>query len=166
MLLAYEHHMKNDLSGYPRNIRARKPGLFSRIVATADGFDAATSKRSYQQQPWPADEVMREMRDNPHRGYDPLLVKALINVTGVFPVGTLMILDTHELAVVMKRHPDPAKVHQPVVRIISDPSGSMLASPIEVDLSEVDPVTDRPKRTVVKTTDPDRYGIRISDYFI
>jgi HD-GYP domain-containing protein (c-di-GMP phosphodiesterase class II) len=166
MLLAYEHHMKNDLSGYPRNIRPRRPGLFSRIVATADGFDAATSKRSYQQQPWPADEVMREMRDNPRRGYDPLLVKALINVTGVFPVGTLMILDTHELAVVMKRHPDPTKVHQPVVRIISDTSGSMLATPVEADLSAIDPATGRPKRTVVKTTDPDRYGIRISDYFI
>jgi HD-GYP domain-containing protein (c-di-GMP phosphodiesterase class II) len=166
MLLAYEHHMKADLSGYPRNIRPRKVALFSRIVATADGFDAATSKRSYQQQPWPADEVMREMRDNPRRGYDPLLVKALINVTGVFPVGTLAILDTHELAVVTQRHPDPKKVHQPLVRIISDPFGSMLAAPIDADLSEVDPTSGRPKRTVVKTTDPDRYGIRVSDYFI
>ncbi|MEX0907908.1 MAG: HD domain-containing phosphohydrolase, partial [Gemmatimonadota bacterium] len=94
MLLAYEHHMKMDLSGYPRNLRPREPTLFSRIVATADGFDAATSKRSYQQQPYPADEVLREMRDNPRRGYDQLLVKALINVTGVFPVGTVAILDT------------------------------------------------------------------------
>jgi HD-GYP domain-containing protein (c-di-GMP phosphodiesterase class II) len=166
MLLAYEHHMKVDLTGYPRNIRPRQPTLFSRIVATADGFDAATSKRSYQQQPWTADEVLREMRDNPRRGYDPLLVKALINVTGVFPVGTVAILDTHELVVVTARNPDPKRVHQPVVKIISDASSVMLAEPFTVDLSEVDPTTGKPKRTVVKTIDPDQYGIRVSDYFL
>ena len=166
MLLAYEHHMKVDLTGYPRNTRPRKPTLFSNIVAVADGFDAATSKRSYQQQPWGADEVLREMRENPRRGYDPLLVKALINVTGVFPVGTLAILDTHEMAVVTKRHPDPTKVHQPLVTIISDSGGTMLAEPIEADLSEIDPSTGSPRRAIIKTTDPDRYGIRVSDYFV
>jgi HD-GYP domain-containing protein (c-di-GMP phosphodiesterase class II) len=166
MLLAYEHHMKTDLTGYPRNIRPRSPTLFSRIVHTADGFDAATSKRSYQQQPWPADEVLREMRENPRRGYDPLLVKALINVTGVFPVGTLAILDTHELAVVTARNRDPVRVHQPVVRIIADSSGVMLAEPFTADLAEIDPATGKPKRAVVKTVDPDAYGIRIAEYFV
>jgi HD-GYP domain-containing protein (c-di-GMP phosphodiesterase class II) len=166
MLLAYEHHMKVDLTGYPRNIRPRHPTLFSRIVATADGFDAATTKRSYQSQPWTADEVLREMRDNPRRGHDPLLVKALINVTGVFPVGTLAILDSYELAVVTARNPDPKRVHQPVVKIITDADGVMLADPFVADLAEADPATRRPKRTVVKTIDPDPYGIRVSDYFL
>ena len=45
MLVAYEHHMKIDLSGYPQNERTRELGLFSRIVAVADGFDAGTSVR-------------------------------------------------------------------------------------------------------------------------
>ncbi|HZD04371.1 MAG TPA: HD domain-containing phosphohydrolase, partial [Longimicrobiales bacterium] len=47
MLMAYEHHMKIDVSGYPSNTRPRDPTLFSRIVAVADGFDAGTSIRSY-----------------------------------------------------------------------------------------------------------------------
>ena len=166
MLLAYEHHMKLDQTGYPKNRRRREPTLFSRIVATADGFDAATSKRSYQSQPWPPDEVMREMRDNPKRGYDPLLVKAFINVTGVFPVGTLCILDTQELAVVIGRNPDPTRLHQPMMKIIADWMGMTLPEPVTVDLSEVDPSTGRPLRTILKTTDPDRYGIRVSDYFV
>ncbi len=166
MLLAYEHHMKVDLTGYPKNKRSRYPTLFSRIVQTADGFDAATSKRSYQNQPWPPDEVMREMRDNPKRGYDPLLVKAFINVTGVFPVGTLCILDTNELAVVAARNPDPLKIHQPIVKIISDNWGAMLAEPFTVDLSEIDPATGNARRAIIKTTDPDKYGIRIAEYFV
>jgi HD-GYP domain-containing protein (c-di-GMP phosphodiesterase class II) len=166
MLMAYEHHMKVDLTGYPANVRPRNPTLFSRIVATADGFDAATSKRSYQAQPWPPDEVLREMRDNPKRGYDQKLVKALISVTGTFPVGTLAILDTFELAVVTARNPDAKRVHQPLVKIISDATGVMLAKPVSADLSELDPATQKPKRTVIKTTDPDTYGIRISEYLV
>jgi HD-GYP domain-containing protein (c-di-GMP phosphodiesterase class II) len=166
MLMAYEHHMKMDLTGYPTNTRPRQPTLFSRIVATADGYDAATSRRSYQSQPWPPDEVLREMRDNPKRGYDPVLVKALVSVTGVFPVGTLAILDTFELAVVIGRNPDSKRLHQPVVKIISDATGAVLAEPVIADLSEVDPATKRPKRTVIKTTNPETYGIRVSDYFV
>lgn len=166
MLLAYEHHMKVDLTGYPKNKRPRYPTLFSRIVQTADGFDAATSKRSYQSQPWPPDEVMREMRENPKRGYDPLLVKAFINVTGVFPVGTLCILDTSEMAVVAARNPDPTKIHQPIVKIISDSWGAMLAEPFTIDLSEIDPATGNARRAIIKTSDPDKYGIRIADYFV
>ena len=45
MTVAYEHHMKCDLTGYPKNVRPRTLSIFSKIVAVADGFDAATSRR-------------------------------------------------------------------------------------------------------------------------
>jgi HD-GYP domain-containing protein (c-di-GMP phosphodiesterase class II) len=166
MLMAYEHHMKVDLTGYPKNRRPRELGLFSRIVAVADAFDAGTSVRSYQYEPHPPDAVLREMRDNPRRGFDPLLVKALINATGVYPVGTLVILDTMEMAVVASVSKDPDRLHQPVVKVISDAMGMPLTEPESLDLSRVDPATGRPVRTIVKTTDPQKYGIRVSDYLI
>ena len=159
MLMAYEHHMKIDLSGYPENTRPRNPGLFSRIVAVADGFDAGTSVRSYQYEPWPPDEVLKEMRDNPRRGFDQLIVKTFINATGVYPVGTLVILDTLELAVVSKTNPDVAHLHQPTVKIISDEMGIPLTEPLQVDLS-------LDGRVIIKTTNPQKYGIRVSDYIM
>jgi len=164
MLMAYEHHMRIDLTGYPKNQRARDPGIFSKIVAVADAFDAGTSVRSYQFQPWAPDEVLKEMKDNPARGFDPLLVKVLINATGVFPVGTLVILDTFELAVVAETNPNIEKLHQPKVKVISDQMGMPLAVPVTVDLSEADPGTGRPLRSIIKTTDPQKYSIRVSDY--
>ncbi len=164
MLMAYEHHMKLDLTGYPSNKRAREPGLFSRIVAVADAFDAGTSVRSYQYNPWPPDTVLREMRDNPRRGFDPLLVKALITATGVYPVGTLVILDTHELAIVSEVNKDPELLHRPKVKVISDAMGVPLAEAVTLDLSESDPATGAAVRSVIKTTDPQKYGIRVSDY--
>ena len=159
MLMSYEHHMKTDLSGYPQNERTRELGLFSRIVAVADGFDAGTSVRSYQYEPWPPDEVLKEMRDNPRRGFDQLIVKALITSTGVYPVGTLVILDTHELAIVSKTHAEIQHLHEPMVKVISDSKGGPLEAADTVDLAESD-------RTIVRTTDAQKYGIRVSDYLI
>ena len=159
MLMAYEHHMKVDLSGYPQNERERKPGLFSRIVAVADGFDAGTSVRSYQYEPWPPDEVLKEMRDNPRRGFDQLIVKTLIACTGVYPMGTLVILDTKELAVVSQTNHTVEHLHEPTVKVISDSGGVPLATPVTVDLA-VD------GRVIVKTTEAQKYGIRVSDYLI
>ena len=166
MLVAYEHHMKLDLSGYPRNKRPREPTLFSRIVSVADAFDAGTSVRSYQYEPWPPDVVLQEMRDNPKRGFDSLLVKVLITATGVYPVGTLVILDTHELAVVSQVNPDPELLHRPKVRVISDRLGIPLAEPVTLDLARNDPATGQPLHHIIKTTDPQKYGIRVSDYLI
>lgn len=166
MLMAYEHHMKIDLTGYPQNSRDREPTLFSRIVAVADAFDAGTSVRSYQYEPWPPDAVLQEMRDNPKRGFDKLLVKVLITATGVYPVGTLVILDTHELAVVSKVNANPELLHRPTVRVISDPVGLPLSQPRTVDLAAPDPATGKPAHQIIKTTDPQKYGIRVSDYLI
>jgi len=164
MLMAYEHHMKTNLSGYPRSRRPREMGLFSRIVAVADGFDAGTSQRSYQYRPWPPDAVLREMRDNPNRGFDPVIVKALISAAGVYPVGTLVILDSYELGVVVRTNTDPKKLHQPEVKILSDGMGLPLAEPYNIQMDEADPTTGGLKRSIIKTADPQRYGIQVADY--
>jgi HD-GYP domain-containing protein (c-di-GMP phosphodiesterase class II) len=166
MLVAYEHHMKVDLTGYPRCFRPRGSFLFSRIVAIADAFDAATSRRSYQSQPFPPDQVLREMRENPVRGFDPLIVKAFISMTGIYPVGSLVVLDNYELAVVVAPNPLPERAHQPLVRLIFDDMGLPLDPPVTVDLSEIDPRTGLPYRSIIKTTDSERYGINVGNYFV
>ena len=50
------------------------------------------------------------MRDNPRRGMDPVVVKAFINLTGIYPVGTLVVLDTFELGIVHAVESDPGNV--------------------------------------------------------
>ena len=85
--------------------------------------------------------------------------------TGVSPVGALVILDTRERGVVSQVNPDPDLFHRPTVRVISDAMGVPLAEPLSVDLAKVDPATGV-RRTIVKTTDPQKYGIRVSDYLL
>lgn len=165
-IVAAEHHMKTDLSGYPRVIRSREQGTYSRLVAVADGFDAATSRRSYQTVPIQPDQVLKEMWDNPRRGYDKVMVKALINLLGVYPVGTVVVLDTLEVGVVAGANPDPTLLNRPLVRLALDADGGIYPPPgQQVDLGELDDAGHF-RRSIVKVTSPDRYGLTVGDYFV
>lgn len=165
MVVAHEHHMKLDLTGYPRPIRPRTMSMFSKIVAVADAFDAATSRRSYQTTPLSPADVMKEMRDNPRRGMDPVVVKAFINLTGIYPVGTLVVLDTFELGIVHAVNPIPEMLSRPIVRVISDDRGNLMHPGFLADLAEQSGEGVY-LRTIIKTDTADRYGIRVGDYFL
>ena len=165
MVVAYEHHMKTDLSGYPRPVRPREMSIFSKIVAVADSFDAATSRRSYQSEPWSPASVLREMRDNAKRGMDPVIVKSFINLTGIYPVGTLVVLDTHEMAVVHSPNPSPDALSRPIVHLVTDAWGQVVDLGTLLDLNARDEGGNH-VRTIIKTTDPAHHGIRVSDYFV
>ncbi len=165
MIAAYEHHMKIDLTGYPKSIREREMSVFSKIIAVADGFDAATSRRVYTTTPLQPADVLKEMWENPRRGQDPVLVKAFINLTGVYPVGTCVILDTYEIAVVHAANADPTLINRPVVRVVMTAEGTPLSPGELVDLSMTGPDGNF-ARSIIKVTDPDKYGITPSDYFV
>ncbi len=164
MVTAYEHHMKLDLTGYPRPVRRRNISFYSKIVAVADGFDAATSRRSYQT-PIQPDEVLREMWQNRRRGYDPVLVKELVNLVGIYPVGTCLILDTKEVAIVQSRNPEPDLLNRPLVRIALSTEGEIMKPAPLVDLAEK-AVGGRFKRSIVKVVDPSKLGITPGDFLI
>ena len=166
ILVAHEHHMKTDLTGYPRSIRPRKLHIFSKIVAVADGFDAATTRRTYQTVPIEPDQVLREMLENPKRGYDTLLVKGLVNLIGIYPVGTCVILDTLEIGVVAGPDPEGQTLNRPLVRLVVDVNGGTIPPPgTLVSLTEKDE-SGAFRRSIVKVTNPSRYGLTVGDYFV
>ncbi|MFN2432712.1 MAG: HD-GYP domain-containing protein [Gemmatimonadota bacterium] len=165
MLVAFEHHLNLDLSGYPKVTRPRQLNFYSRIVAIADAFDAGTTPRIYKTEPMEPHEALKiiEMRKGSH--FDPILVKAFINMMGIYPVGTLVILDTFEMAVVYAPNPASEEIHRPIVKLISDPWGNSVDGRL-VDLAERDATTEACTRTIVKVTEPEKYGIRVGEYFL
>ena len=98
-------------------------------------------------------------------GYDPVIVKALINLLGIYPVGTCVILDTYELAIVHAANSDLSFIHRPIVRLLCDPDGMWLHPAPLVDLADSSGDTGY-VRSIIKVTDAERYGIQASDYFI
>ena len=164
MTSAHEHHMRVDLTGYPATVRPRQVSLLSRIIAVADGFDAATTTRVYQDTPWSPADVLQGMRDNKRLGFDPIIVKAFVNLTGIYPIGTVVVLDTFELGIVHASNPDESALSRPLVRLVADAQGNLLPDPPVVDLLTTD-TAGHYVRTIIRTDDPDRWGIRVSDYF-
>ena len=164
MITAYEHHMNIDFSGYPKSERPWELSVFSKIVAVADAYDSGTTTRSYKGAKSP-DVVLRELWEDPSYGRDPVVVKAFINLLGIYPVGTCVILDTFEIGLVHAANPDPTHVHRPVVRVLGDPNGSWIDDPPLVDLTATDS-NGSFSRSIIKVTDPDKYLINVSDYFV
>lgn len=162
MTVAYEHHMGWDRGGYPAVVRERKPSVFSRIIAVAAAFDAATNERAYSSARR-ADEVLRDFSQNEHYGFDPVIVRALINLLGAYPVGTCVILDSFELALVHAANPDPSFLSRPVVRLLCDPEGRRLNPAPLVDLADTDERGGH-LRSILKVTAADRYGVRTADW--
>ena len=154
-IVAFEHHLKQDLSGYPENIGSRTLNLCTMIVSIADVFDALRSNRPYRQGLATARiRAIMEQQDNP--AFNHTLLKRFVNLMGLFPVGNLVRLNTDELAVVTAEHPgDPFR---PQVKIIADPTGAMLDAPFLANTWERDSRGEQ-ARAVVEAVDPETLGL-------
>jgi HD-GYP domain-containing protein (c-di-GMP phosphodiesterase class II) len=163
--VAYEHHFKADPAGGSPHRRKRHLNLYSRIVKITDFFDALTTKRVYRPRAFTREETLNMMNEKSGIEFDPILLKAFTAMIGVFPVGSLAILDTGEIGIVTESNPLAALSSRPKVKLITDRNGEKRDGEI-VDLAETDPVTHRFRRTIVTTLDPDKYGIRSADFFL
>jgi HD-GYP domain-containing protein (c-di-GMP phosphodiesterase class II) len=163
--VALEHHLKVDLSGYPKYIRKKTTSLFSKIVKIVDYFDAITTKRVYRPKVLTREEALATMREKSGDEFDPLLLKVFISMIGAHPIGSLVVLNSGEIGIVFEANPHPAFYLRPKVKIIADLKRNMLDGEV-VDLAEIDPVTASFRRSIVKSLDPDKYGINVADYFL
>lgn len=145
MVVAFEHHANYDLSGYPRIVTKKRQHLLARIVQIVDVFDAATSARRIYRRPMPPEEAIRFIQEGAGTLFDPVLARVFMHAIGLYPVGTLVQLDTGELAVV--RQPGKQDVTRPTVSVI-DPLASAPTVARTVNLEEE---TDR---HIVRSRDP------------
>jgi len=161
---AFEHHLNYDLTGYP-SIKSRfELDLFSRIIAIADQYDAMTSARVYSRVPMSPDMALSTMMERSGKQLDPTLLKIFINMVGVYPIGSLVMLDTNELGLVFENNPNPEFIDRPRVLLITDSSGQKVRDRV-VDLMERDD-SGNFKRTIAKTLDPNKYGINLAEYIL
>jgi hypothetical protein len=119
----------------------------------------------YQTTPLQPDQVLREMWENPRRGLDPVLVKALINLLGIYPVGTCVVLDTYEIGIVHAANPDADFLNRPVVRLVLNETGQPIPNRPLANLAERAP-DGAFRRSIIKVTDPAKWGIAPGDYFV
>ena len=150
-IVAFEHHLKQDLSGYPENIGHRELNLCTMIVSIADVFDALRSNRPYREglATTRIKSIMGE-KDNP--AFNQVLLRRFVNLMGMFPIGTLVRLNTEEMGIVTAEHPeDPFR---PQVKILFNEAGERIEEPFLANTWERDARGEFP-RAVVESVDPD-----------
>jgi putative nucleotidyltransferase with HDIG domain len=164
MAVAFEHHIFYDLNGYPVTKEKKMPNFFSRIVSIADQYDSMTSARVYSRIPYTPDKALSLMMERSGGQLDPLLFKIFANIVGIYPIGTLVMLNTNELGLVFESNPHPEKLDRPKVILITDASGKRIAGKT-VDLGDKEP-SGTYKRSIIKALDPKKYRINLAEYFL
>ena len=129
------HHIKFNRTGYPEWATDRVFSQFAELVAVADCYDAITTLRSYNVPTLPkaAMDIMHRLSGTALNGD---LVEKFEAMMGEYPVGTLVRLDTNEIALVIKPHPMNSVL--PAVKVIIDAQGEVLEHPRLVSLAELD----------------------------
>ncbi len=157
---AFEHHINNDFTGYPTlRYRKQEPNLFSRIISVVDSFDALTSGRVYLKKSIPPDEVLKKMRFQMTVKFDRFLLEIFNDIIGIYPAGSLVLLNTNELALVLTNNQKDKG--RPYVKIVGNKQG-LLEEPIWADLA----ATEHGHRKIIRLVDPDRYGLSLKDFIL
>jgi putative nucleotidyltransferase with HDIG domain len=162
---AFEHHLRYDLTGYPRLAQKKKITLFGRVVSIADFYDALARPRGAPRFPYVSEKILEIMLVRSGRDFDPGIVKAFINMIGVFPLGTLALLNTHEMGIVTQIQEDSDLLDHPKVCLIYYSNGEYRKGNV-VDLGERDEVSGDFRKSIVKTLDPNEYNINVAEFFM
>lgn len=115
VVVSYEHHLKYDLSGYPKLPFKHKQHIASAIVSICDVYDALSQRRSYKTD-YPPDMIYNLMMRGSGTSFNPGLLSSFFKSIGVWPVGTLVFLSDKRAAVVVEENEDD--IFLPVVRVI------------------------------------------------
>ncbi len=162
---AFEHHLRYDLTGYPKLARKKNITLFGKIIALADFYDALVRPRVYRKFPYVSEKILGIMLERAGKDFDPALVKVFINMMGIFPLGTLVLLNTNEMGIVLRTQEDPEMIDRPEVCLLSYSEGAYRKGKV-VDLTEIDGATGGFKRSIVKTLDPNEYNLHVAEFLI
>lgn len=155
----FEHHLKYDLSGYPHTDWKKPLTLFGKIISIADKYDTLTSSRAYRKFLLSPDRALGYMFARAGKDYDPILIKVFINIMGVYPVGTLMKLDTGELALVVSS-PSRDFSKRPLVCVLEKEGEGSYKKKEIVNLDERDTKTGKYVREIIDTYHPANLGIQ------
>ncbi|NGZ08368.1 MAG: HD-GYP domain-containing protein [Nitrospira sp. LK70] len=152
-----EHHERADGSGFPAGLGNDQISRLAQIVGIVDVYDGMVSRRGTRPAMIPHDAV-RQLFLIAERGqFAKSLVELMIRSIGVYPVGSLIQLNTGEQAVVIGVNSQQRL--KPLIKITTDSHGGSYATPIEVDLATPSP--DRKVRTVLRVLDPAQERVNI-----
>lgn len=147
-----QHHEKANGTGYPEGLLERQITKNAKIVAIADTYDTITSDRPYSKGRSPV-QAIKLIFGWSGRHFNETLVKFFVSLLGVYPVGTVLRLESGEVGIVYEVSRGSST--KPKILVIIDEDGNE-REPFPLDLNAKNIVTGQPVKTIKETLTPDQ----------
>lgn len=128
-LAAYQHHERENGSGYPTGARRESLCDYARVIAVADCFAATTEPRHYRKSKLPYTAMEETLRSTASMHLWKPAVRGLLAAAGLFPVGSFVKLSTGKCAHVIACN--PAQLDRPTVQVLTE-AGTPDGPPIDL----------------------------------
>jgi HD-GYP domain-containing protein (c-di-GMP phosphodiesterase class II) len=152
--ITLHHHERHDGSGYPDKQGAAEIGELAQMAAIVDVYDAITADRCYHKG-MPAAEALRKIYEWSKFHFNPQLVQAFMRCVGIYPVGTMVMLESGRLGVVVEAH--ETNLLAPKVNVFFNTKKNIYIKPETVDLSRALGFGGGDK--IVRHESPQRWGV-------
>ncbi|MFK7967184.1 MAG: HD-GYP domain-containing protein [Burkholderiaceae bacterium] len=157
-----QHHERLDGSGYPKGLKGPEIGIYGRLAAIADTFSALITPRAYAN-PVSPHEALLSLFEWAGSSFHEPLVEQFVQAVGVFPVGSMVELSTHEVAIVLAHN--KVRRLEPRVLVLTWPDKTPLATPIERNLFDKPKGADGKPVRIVRSVSANEYDLDIGDYY-
>lgn len=158
------HHERYDGSGYPNGLKGSQVPVFGRIAGIVDTYDAMITPRPYAE-PMSSYEAFRKLRALADVAFQAELIDQFTQAIGVFPTGTLVELNTGEVAVVTKQN--RVRRLRPEIMVIMNPEKDIMESFSVVDLNK-ETFNDEGRHSlwIERGLAPGSFGIDPTEFFL
>lgn len=153
VITAAQHHEKLDGSGYPEGLKGEEITEYGRMVAITDVYDAITSDRVYHKGMTPS-QGLKKLLEWSGDHLDPELVKQFIRCIGLYPVGSLVLLESGRLGVVVETNDQDQRL--PVVRVMYH---TRFRLPITVETIDLSRAGNQDR--IIRAVDPEDYKLDV-----
>lgn len=128
-----QHHERYDGSGYPLKLKGDAMSIYGQMASIVDVYDSITSDRCYGSAMEPA-VALRKMFEWSKSYFAPELIQFFVRTVGIYPVGTLVMLESGKLAVVIEQQ--GRDLTRPLVRAVFDSRKNGPLAVHDIDLSK------------------------------
>ncbi|MBN7770183.1 HD-GYP domain-containing protein [Marinobacter daepoensis] len=158
VITAAQHHEKLDGSGYPEGLKGDEITVYGRMVAITDVYDAITADRVYHKGMTPT-QGLKKLLEWSGDHLDPALVREFIRCVGLYPVGSLVLLESGKLGVVVATNESDQRL--PVVRVMYHTRFRMPIPVKTIDLA-------RPgnQDRIAQAVDPEQYRVDVRKFMV
>jgi HD-GYP domain-containing protein (c-di-GMP phosphodiesterase class II) len=163
IFLVAQHHERIDGSGYPYQLKGNQIGLISQISGLIDTYCALTSHKSYAKAVV-HQRALDEIHQLSGKQFSAELIDQLIQFMGMYPVSSLVELNTGEVAVVIQQN--QVRRLLPRLMLLLDSTKVRYDAPVILNLLNNPTTPSGEAYRIVNSLAPDSYGLNPNDFYL